>query len=107
MEFIIKDYDSIGEHEILGSALVSKKDILEGTGERTEYELSQYSGKNSVFSKGAKKVRDRTIENMGLAQRIAKIPLTLSRNQAGNRTSLQSGVRGGYQVHDYLRMYVS
>ncbi|KAG7350731.1 C2 domain containing protein [Nitzschia inconspicua] len=55
MEFIVKDYDSIGDHEILGSVLVSKTDMLNGTGDRVEYELNQYSGKNHILSSGAKK----------------------------------------------------
>jgi hypothetical protein len=56
MEFIVKDYDSIGDNEVLGSVLVKKSKILEGTGEREEFELDQYSGKRSVQSTGVKKV---------------------------------------------------
>jgi Ca2+-dependent lipid-binding protein len=59
MEFIVKDYDSIGDHEVLGSVLVSKTDMLEGTGDRTEYKLSQYAGKSNVVSAGAKEVSSR------------------------------------------------
>lgn len=56
MEFIVKDYDSIGDHEVLGSALVSKTDMLNGTGARHEYELGQYGGKKNIVSSGGKKV---------------------------------------------------
>lgn len=58
MEFIVKDYDSIGGDEVLGSIMVSKKEMLEGTGARMEYELIQYSGKNHVSSRGSKMVGD-------------------------------------------------
>ena len=57
MEFFVKDYDSIGEHEILGTAMVPKKEILESDGEREEFELRQFAGKNNVQSIGNKKVR--------------------------------------------------
>jgi hypothetical protein len=56
MEFIVKDYDSMGDHDVLGSVLVSKNDMLRGTGVRTEYELSQFAGKKIVAPSGGKKV---------------------------------------------------
>jgi hypothetical protein len=56
MEFFVKDYDSIGEHEILGTVMVPKKTILEGEGEREEFELSQFAGKNNVLASRNKKV---------------------------------------------------
>ena len=62
MEFFVKDYDPIGEHEILGTAMVPKKEILESKGDREEFELSQFAGKNTVQSAGNKKVRMRFCE---------------------------------------------
>ncbi len=58
LEFIVKDYDSIGENDILGSVLVNKKELLAGKGERVEYELTttQYEGSDIVVSN--KKVCD-------------------------------------------------
>jgi hypothetical protein len=57
IEFIIKDYDTVGENDILGSTLVSKTDILAGDGERNEYEIDtdKYSTKKVVVI-GNKKV---------------------------------------------------
>ena len=55
MIFDVKDYDSIGEHELLGSTVVSKKEILQSAGERHEYELHQFAGKNNVMTTGNKK----------------------------------------------------
>ncbi|KAL3914379.1 MAG: hypothetical protein SGILL_006124 [Bacillariaceae sp.] len=57
MEFFVKDYDSVGEHEILGTAMVTKKEILESEGEREELELSQFAGKNNVKSAGNKPMK--------------------------------------------------
>lgn len=57
LEFFVKDYDSIGEHEILGTVMVPKKKILESKGEREELELSQFAGKNNLQAMGSKKVR--------------------------------------------------
>ena len=42
--------------EVLGSAMLSKTELINGTGDRKEYELSQFGGKNSVMSTGNKKV---------------------------------------------------
>jgi hypothetical protein len=58
IEFIIKDYDSVGENDILGTVQVNKNELLAGEGERIDYELrtSQYKGKSRVFV-GNKKVR--------------------------------------------------
>ena len=39
-EFIVKDYDSVGANDILGSVLVKKTDLLEGNGDRVEYVLN-------------------------------------------------------------------
>jgi hypothetical protein len=57
MEFIVKDYDSLGDHEVLGTVMVSKKEMLNGTGDRNEYELSLHSGKTKVSFTVGKKVR--------------------------------------------------
>lgn len=57
IEFIIKDHDTVGENDILGSTLVSKTDMLAGDGERIEYEIDtdKYSAKKGVVI-GKKKV---------------------------------------------------
>jgi C2 domain len=39
MSFIIKDYDSIGSNTVLGRVVVSHNELLEGNGERLEYEM--------------------------------------------------------------------
>ena len=59
LEFVVKDYDSVGENDILGSALIRKDDLLRGDGERVEYPLTttHYEGK-SLLLVGNKKVRD-------------------------------------------------
>jgi hypothetical protein len=58
IEFIVKDYDTVGGNDILGSVLVSKNELLAGEGERIDYEIrtTQYKGKSHVFV-GNKKVR--------------------------------------------------
>lgn len=57
LEFIVKDYDSIGEDEILGSVMLSKSDLLKGNGSRHEYELKPHTGKNRVANDGKKVCR--------------------------------------------------
>ena len=42
VEFIVKDYDSVGENDVLGSVLVNKKEMLRSTGERLEYPLGTF-----------------------------------------------------------------
>jgi hypothetical protein len=58
IEFIVKDYDTVGENDILGSLLINKKDMLVGEGERIEYLLNtaKYAG-NPEVKLSAKKVR--------------------------------------------------
>ena len=57
VEFIVKDYDSVGENDVLGSVLINKNDLLAGEGQRIEYPLTttRYEGKNHVLV-GNKKV---------------------------------------------------
>ena len=58
IEFVVKDYDSVGADDILGTTLVKKQDMLDGTGERVEYLLTtaRYAEEgNIILSK--KKVR--------------------------------------------------
>jgi C2 domain len=50
LEFIVKDYDTVGEDEILGSVMISKTELLEGNGNRHEYELKPHTGKNRVVN---------------------------------------------------------
>ncbi len=40
IEFIVKDYDTVGANDTLGYVLVKKRDLLEGNGERVEYVLN-------------------------------------------------------------------
>ena len=40
IEFVVKDYDTVGANDTLGSVLVKKKDLLEGNGERVEHVLT-------------------------------------------------------------------
>jgi hypothetical protein len=58
IEFIIKDHDTVGENDILGSVLVNKNELLAGEGERIDYKIrtTQCKGKSHVFV-GNKKVR--------------------------------------------------
>ena len=58
IEFIVKDYDSVGVNDVLGSILVPKKDLLEGIGERVEYLLNttKYAQEGGIKI-GNKKVR--------------------------------------------------
>ena len=58
LEFVVKDYDTVGGNDVLGSVLVCKKELLAGKGERIEYELNtaQYEGSDIVVSN--KKVCD-------------------------------------------------
>jgi len=58
MEFIVKDYDTVGSNEILGSVLVNKNEMFSGDGERIDYELetAKYAA-NSDIVVGKKKVR--------------------------------------------------
>ena len=39
MLFVVKDYDSVGSNEILGHVNVGLEDLLNGNGERTEYNI--------------------------------------------------------------------
>lgn len=60
VEFTVKDYDSVGENDVLGSVLVPKKDMLEGKGERLEYPMRMGSSGLVTASSGStegKKVR--------------------------------------------------
>ena len=59
LEFVVKDYDSVGDNDVLGSALIRKDDLLRGEGERVEFPLTttHYEGKSQVMV-GNKKVRD-------------------------------------------------
>ena len=58
IEFIVKDHDTVGENDILGSVLVNKNELLAGEGERIDYKIktTQYKGKSRVFV-GNRKVR--------------------------------------------------
>lgn len=37
--FVIKDYDSVGSNDIIGTVEIDKSEMLKGTGERMEYEV--------------------------------------------------------------------
>jgi C2 domain len=54
VDFIVKDYDTIGEDEILGRVIIPKTEMLSGTGERHDYELTAHAGKHGVQYKGKK-----------------------------------------------------
>lgn len=59
IEFIVKDYDAVGDNDTLGSVLVNKDDLLAGEGERINYELTtkQHTEKHCVAAIENKKVR--------------------------------------------------
>lgn len=40
IEFVVRDYDRIGDDDVLGTVLVSKKELINGDGERVDYELT-------------------------------------------------------------------
>jgi hypothetical protein len=48
MTFIIKDYDSVGSNTVLGRVVVSHNELLEGKGERLEYEIVPESSTSPV-----------------------------------------------------------
>jgi hypothetical protein len=54
IDFIVKDYDSIGEDEILGTVIIPKTEMLSSKGERLEYELTPHAGRYGVQFNGKK-----------------------------------------------------
>jgi hypothetical protein len=48
MVLIIKDYDTIGSNTVLGRVVVSHNELLEGKGERVEYEIVRESSTSTV-----------------------------------------------------------
>lgn len=56
LEFIVKDYDSISDDDVLGTTLVPKTELLNGNGSRHEYELTPHTGKNRVTTYDGRKV---------------------------------------------------
>mmetsp|Transcript_14204 Transcript_14204/g.34245 ORF Transcript_14204/g.34245 Transcript_14204/m.34245 type:complete len:1271 (+) Transcript_14204:143-3955(+) len=54
LDFIVKDFDSIGEDEILGRVSIPKTEILSSQGDRHDYELAEHAGKYGVQYGGKK-----------------------------------------------------
>jgi hypothetical protein len=46
LSFIIKDYDTMSANDTLGKVYVSQDDLLNGDGEREEFELVESSSEN-------------------------------------------------------------
>ena len=44
--FIIKDYDTLSANDTLGKVFVHQDELLNGEGERTEYDLMESASKN-------------------------------------------------------------
>ena len=57
LEFVVRDYDSVGENNLLGSCLIKKSDLLKANGERVEYPLTLVGKAEKEVLVGKYKVR--------------------------------------------------
>lgn len=68
MNFIVKDHDSIGSHDVLGQVHVSLDELLKGTGKREEYEIvSSLDNAKKSKSKLCLRVREATQDDIDVS----------------------------------------